>query len=147
MNNEADFLLEYYLQQQGSGWGTIYNGPIYQQGHGLGSFMAKLFRTIMPFIKSGAKKAGKEILKTGSHVIQDITEQNVPWKESLSKRSQEAIGRVTSGSGYNKRPTQGNSHSSIKRVRRNIAQKIIENQLKKNSKKKSKKKRARDIFD
>jgi hypothetical protein len=40
--------------------GAIYNGSVYQRGHGLGSFLKGLFCTVAPLFKSGVKTLGRE---------------------------------------------------------------------------------------
>ena len=153
MQNESDFLYRYYLQQAGSGMGTIYSGPIYQTGHGVGSFLAKIYRSVLPYIKKGAKKLGKEFLRTGANVVQDMTEENLPFKESLKKRSKEALNRITSGSGYKHNHTSIPLHSQIKRLKRSTSLKTIQEarqkhrKRNKNIKKNSKKISERDIFN
>ena len=149
-SDESNFLYQYYLQQAGSGMGTIYQGPIYQTGHGVGSFLAKVYRTVFPYIKSGAKKIGREILKTGADIVHDMTDENVPFKEALKKRSKEALNRMTTGGAYKRTQLPLLSHSSTKRVKRTTAEASIK---KANSKQKSKKKQnnskklERDIFE
>ena len=137
MADESNFLYNYYLQQAQTGRGTVYSGPIYMTGHGIGSHLAKIFHTIFPFIQSGAKKIGKEILRTGANIIQDVTEQNMPIRQSFKTRSREAVQRVISGSGYKRKRDRSNDHLHTKRVRLNT--------IKKRGKRS--KKRERDIFD
>ena len=60
-------LILYYRRQADRGREDI--GPIYitptfmQRGHGLGSILTGLFRTLRPIIWSGAKSMGKETLR------------------------------------------------------------------------------------
>jgi hypothetical protein len=62
-----DPLIQYYKRQAGDGRediGPIYSSPPFvQRGHGLGSVLAGLFRTLRPILWIGAKSAGKEALK------------------------------------------------------------------------------------
>jgi len=81
-----DPLVLYYRRQAGYGRediGPIYSTPpIIQRGHGLGSILAGLYRTLRPILWSGAKSMGKEALKalgrealrTGTNIIKDIAE-------------------------------------------------------------------------
>src|SRR5215469_948526 len=83
-----DPLVTYYLHQAGQGsnrsggYSTI--GPIYstqpylQRGHGIGSFLAGLFRFVRPILWSGAKAVGRETLRTSSKILQDIADNNSP---------------------------------------------------------------------
>ena len=168
---EKDLLLRYYAQQAGSGIGPIYSGPLYQSGHGIGSFLAKIYRTVSPYLKSGAKKIGREVLRTGTDIINDI-DNEIPIKDALKTRSKEAFNRITGGtykqSNFGQIPQ---TDSNRRRVRKQSIQKIItkieKERLKKqkkrinknrkksakkakkskNSGKKIKKQRRADIFD
>jgi hypothetical protein len=80
-------LIAYYRKQAGRGREDI--GPIYsippfvQRGHGIGSVLTGLFRTLRPILWSGAKTMGKETLKalgrealrTGGKILTDIAEK------------------------------------------------------------------------
>ena len=78
--------MSYYLNQAGRGRGGGHNGigPIYstppfvQRGHGIGSFLSGLFRFDRPILWSGAKVVGRETLRTGGKVFQDIAENKSP---------------------------------------------------------------------
>lgn len=145
-SDESNFLYHYYMQQAGSGMGTIYQGPIYQTGHGVGSFLAKVYRTVFPYIQKGAKKIGREFLKTGADIVHDITDENVPFKEALKKRSKEALNRLTTGGAYKRSQPSSLPHSSVKRVKRNTAEKSIKTAASKNKTTRKIKKIERDIF-
>jgi hypothetical protein len=112
-------------------------------GHGIGSHLARIFRTVFPFIKSGAKSVGKELLKTGSRIIQDVTENNVSIGDSVRNQSREAMKRIINGKGYKRKVSVGPDHLPVKRIKsyntgtHKVARK----------KKKANKKRERDIFD
>jgi len=79
-------LVLYYRRQPGHGRediGPIYSTPpIVQRGHGLGSILTGLFRTLRPIVWSSSKSMGKEALKalgrealrTGTNIIRDIAE-------------------------------------------------------------------------
>lgn len=103
----------YYAQQAGAGIGAIYRGAPYQRGHGIGSFLGGVFRSILPLFKAGARAVGHEALKTGSNFLGDLVE-NRPAKEAFQGRLKEAgqnlkrradhkINSIMEGSGY-KRP-------------------------------------------
>lgn len=88
--------VSYYLNQAGSGVGQVYAGAPYQKGHGIGSFMSSVWKTIMPLFRSGAKHVGTEILKTGANVLNDIAVDNATPKESFRKRAREASQNLSS---------------------------------------------------
>lgn len=108
-----DPYLAYYKLQLGSGVGVVYKGAPYQRGHGIGSFLGGLFRTITPLLKSGAKVVGSEALKTGVNLLGDIV-SSIPPSQAMTSRMKEFTGhlkrkaddkmeRVMKGSGYNKK--------------------------------------------
>lgn len=79
----------YYHQQAGGGIGAIYRGAAYQKGHGIGSFLGSLFRSVLPLLKSGAKAIGRETLKAGVNMFDDIS-HNQNFKEAFQNRAKEA---------------------------------------------------------
>lgn len=79
----------YYHQQAGGGVGAIYRGAPYQKGHGIGSFLGGLFRSVMPLLKSGARAVGKETLRAGANIIDDMS-NNTSLKEAFQNRIHEA---------------------------------------------------------
>jgi hypothetical protein len=91
--NLQDPYLVYYKNQLGSGVSVVYRGAPYQRGHGIGSFLGGLFRTITPLLKSGAKAVGKEALKTGINVLQDVM-GTVPPNQALANRMKEFTGNL-----------------------------------------------------
>lgn len=103
----------YYSHQAGSGVGVIYKGTPYQRGHGIGSFLGGLFRSVLPLLSSGAKAVGKQMLNTGVGLLTDMVNAQ-PMKESFKNRFKEASGNLKrkadekidslmSGSGYKMR--------------------------------------------
>ena len=78
-------LTKYYIYQAGGGGGSgggvgpIYSVPAFvQRGHGLGSLLGGLFRSIRPLFFSGLRTAGKALgrvaLRTGGKILTDIAE-------------------------------------------------------------------------
>jgi hypothetical protein len=69
-----DPLTAYYVNR---GWGRLddYIGPMYvgspyiQQGMGLGSFLAGLFRIAKPVLVPSARSLGKAALTTGANIV------------------------------------------------------------------------------
>jgi hypothetical protein len=96
-------LVQYYLRQAGrgsgrdpNGIGPIYTSPLYlQRGHGIGSFLGGLFRSVRPLLRSGAKNLGnatvkalgREALRTGSRILSDIADKapDVRTSDIISK--------------------------------------------------------------
>jgi hypothetical protein len=134
-------IINYYVNQAGSGMGAIYSGPLYQKGYGIGSFLGGLFRAVLPLIKSRGLSIGKHLLKTGVDVLGDVQE-NKSFKTSLSDRKNEIINSmkdaVINGKGYLRRKSAYPSHSSTISRRSNT--------IKKKKVKQNKKKLKRDIF-
>lgn len=78
----------YYTHQAGSGIGVIYKGVPYQRGHGIGSFLGGLFRSVLPLLSSGAKAIGKEALSAGVGFLSDMAKAR-PMDESIKSRLKE----------------------------------------------------------
>ncbi|KAK3915988.1 1-deoxypentalenic acid 11-beta-hydroxylase [Frankliniella fusca] len=64
-------VIQYYVNQAGSGVGNFYAGAPYQKGYSIGGFLGGLFRTVLPFLTRGAKVVGQEALRAGSHILAD----------------------------------------------------------------------------
>lgn len=135
-----DIYTDYYLQQAGSGFGNVYSGPIYQKGHGIGSFLGGLFRSLYPILKNGSSALGSELLKSGANVISDIVNNQDP-QSVIKKRGKESINNLSRmfgdtmfGAGYKtnaamKRRYSGTSKRTVKKRKTN------KNTTKKTSKK------------
>lgn len=103
----------YYENQIGGGRiHNVFVGSPTQRGHGIGSFLGGLWRSVLPLLKKGAKAIGKEAVRTGLHVIEDVSGHQQPFKESLRRRvaesgdnlhrkANEKISLLMNGSGYN----------------------------------------------
>jgi hypothetical protein len=130
-------LVQYYLRQGGRGGGGDI-GPIYhippfvQRGHGIGSFLSGLWRSIRPLLWSGAKNIGKETLRTGGKILTDIVENQSPdvttrdiISKNLSESTQNLIGKLR-GRGRKRKRTTGKSKTkkrkpqNAKRIKRDI---------------------------
>jgi len=104
--NVNDPYLRYYTHQAGSGVGNVYRGASFQRGHGIGSFLGGLFRTVSPILKS----IGHEALKSGVGLLSDVV-YSTPTREAFRNRAKEftttlkrkadtGVDRLMSGSGY-----------------------------------------------
>jgi hypothetical protein len=161
--------LNYYQQQARSGVGTVYAPR--QRGHGIGNFFGNIFRTVVPYLKSGFNAIKDELFKGGIGLLSDVVKQ-VPAKESLSNRvrtfgdnlTQRAVNKVAtsmSGSGAirkRKATVKRQSASKRRRVKKSTkpkrkpgtkkGKKKISRKRKPKSQKKTKPvSRKRDIFD
>lgn len=109
----SDPYMAYYNHQQQQTGGAItqvFRGSPYQRGHGVGSFLGGMFRTIAPLFKSGVKTVGGEALKTGIGFLGDIAGGTMNPKvaasarlreftESLKRKADDRIDRVLRGGG------------------------------------------------
>lgn len=88
--------IAYYENQVGSGGGIehFYHGSPYQRGHGIGSFLGGLFRKALPILTSGLKAVGKEALRSGVQVLDDVAGQNMDLKDSLKMRLGESANNL-----------------------------------------------------
>jgi hypothetical protein len=137
MTSEED-IVQYYINQAGSGMGAIYSGPVYQKGYGIGSFLGGLFRAVIPFFKSRGVAVGKQLFKTGVDVLSDMQE-NKTFKDSLYNRKgdflQNTKDAIITGRGYLRRNKIKSSQLRVVNHQKKVAKK-------KNTRKLSKK----DIF-
>jgi len=88
---------EYYATPKEGGRGggipQIFVDSLYQCGHEIGSFFGGLFRKILPYRGKGAHVIGKESLRAGINVIEDV-ENNTPLKEAMKIRFRESRGNL-----------------------------------------------------
>lgn len=124
---------DYYVNQSGNGL-SYYQGAAYQKGYGLGGLFRSLFRAAVPLFKSGAKAVGKQMLRSGASLVNDIA-QGVNPREAAKQRLKEA-GRVLTDKAANKVKTMVGSGRNKKR-------KLTKKRLISQS---AKKQRVRDIF-
>lgn len=83
-------IVKYYVNQAGNGAGYYYAGSSYQKGYSIGGFLGGLFRTILPFLRSGAAAVGREALRASSHILADATDTKQPIRESVRRHATEA---------------------------------------------------------
>lgn len=158
--NIDDVYTQYYLNQAGSGFGSVYAGGVYQKGHGIGSFLSGLFRCVFPLIKSGSAVVGSELLKSGRNIISDISRSENP-ETVIKKRGKEAINNLSNligekmfGSGYTvakRKRIQSSSSSRGGKKAKPAKKKSVKKQTKKKKNKKqtenTEKRTKKDIFD
>ena len=130
---------DYYTRQSGNGM-PIYYGARNQRGHGLGSFLSGLFRRAMPFLTRGAKSLGKQALRTGLNIANDVVEgssfrdaaiRHVP--EGLNRWKDSGFGQ--SGSGKRRRSISNKRHCLQSKKKRKVSKR-----------RHSKKKKHNDVF-
>jgi len=150
--NMEDPYLKYYTQQAGAGISNVYRGAAFQRGHGIGSFLGGLFRSVTPLIRSGIKAIGKEAMKSGVGFLDDMV-YSVPIKDAFKKRAKEFTGGIKrkaddgiddlmSGSGYKKRRKTVTVQSIAKLLATKTSKRKPKKSAKKNSKVKKKKKKT-----
>ena len=104
--------LRYYEDQIGGGGVKhVFTGARNQRGRGVGAWLGGLIRHILPYVTSGAKAVGKEAVRAGMHVLEDVVEGQKSLKESLRshakdssrnlrRKAAEKIGDMMKGGGY-----------------------------------------------
>jgi len=96
---------DYYLKQSGSGM-PVFQGARMQRGHGLGSILSGFFRSAWPLIQTGAKAFGKQVLRTGLQIANDVAEGH-QFKESSKRRIPEGIKAFASSNDFNMQSGSG----------------------------------------
>jgi hypothetical protein len=86
----------------------VFMGGRHQRGHGIGNFFARVKRFAIPLLKRGAQFLLPKIFKTGTEVMNDVS-QGQRVKDALKSRVTGAIKESArdlfsqSGSGHRKR--------------------------------------------
>ena len=84
---------QYYICEAGGGGGGHGIGPVYsvspfiQRGHGIGSFLRGLWRTVRPVLWSGAKILGREAMRTGGNIMSEIAANPEQTRDILSPQN------------------------------------------------------------
>ncbi|GFX09158.1 uncharacterized protein TNCV_4167371 [Trichonephila clavipes] len=127
--------IDYYVNQAGNGL-SYYQGQSFQKGYGIGGCFKRLFRTALPFLTRGAKSVGKEVLKTGTQIVNDLLEgQNL---EDAAKHRAKETGRKLAREAIKKADDMLGQGKKYKRKKR-FSKHIIPS--------KARKAKGRDIFD
>lgn len=144
----------YYSGQLGGGLshiGSLYAYPrVLQNGRGLGSFFASLFRTLKPLLFSGVNAVKNQAVNTGKAILSDFGRKPLrnileeQGKIALNNLTEKAINKISSkfqkGSGRRRI-----KHRQKKRKRQSSKQSKVKH-IKKKKKKKSIGSRIKDIF-
>lgn len=106
---------DYYLEQSGSGV-SVFQGARTQRGHGLGSILSGFFRNAWPLIQTGAKAFGKQALRTGLQIANDVVEGQ-KFTESSQRRIPEGIKAFVSNNNFTTQSGSGRTRRkrSLKR--------------------------------
>ena len=132
----------------------IYRGVNNQQGYGIGSIFAKLFRAAKPLIQKGAKYMAKNSLKAGYSTINDIID-GVPPGEAIKsnvrslhrKIKKDAKKTVLSGlKGRGLKRTMRDPSHICKKPRNSLKISKKQAKVKKGSKKNKKRKPKKNMF-
>jgi hypothetical protein len=154
MNDVEKYVAYYEAQCCGIGGGQkTFKG---QKGMGVGSFLSSVFRRVWPYLKSGAKAVGNELLDTGVNLLKDRI-NNKDLKTSLethisnagTKLGNKASTSVQSmlGMGYKRRAAANSTQSrTSKRKKRTTTRKPSRAKSKPKQKRKLSRKK-KDIFD
>ena len=82
--------IQYYVDQVGGGVRNVFSGSAYQRGRAVEAWLGELFRKMLPYISSGVKAVGKEILRAGINVLNDVTNNGANFKEAVKLRAKES---------------------------------------------------------
>uniref|UniRef100_A0A158P4R4 Uncharacterized protein n=1 Tax=Tetranychus urticae TaxID=32264 RepID=A0A158P4R4_TETUR len=152
---DSDFT-SHYRTQAGQGFEDInvFRGQPYQRGYGIGSFFKRYGIPVLKFF-------GKELLKTGMNVGQDVLD-NKNIKQSLVDRGKEGIrtaakrGLMEISQEFDQSGSGLHFHKKIRQTRRKrkpskkkVVRKVIRKKTKKRKTRKrktSKRKKKQDIF-
>lgn len=83
-------LTDYYVNQAKQRGGNLsaFHGARIQRGYGLGFMLKGLFRWDLPHVNAGVKSLGRQALKGGLAVAQDVA-GGQEFKKSLKSRAKE----------------------------------------------------------
>lgn len=79
----------YHRSQFGRGAFPAFGGSRHQRGHGIGSFLSGLFRSVTPLFKSASRTAGKHLISSGLGVASDLLDGH-SLKKSVTHRARTA---------------------------------------------------------
>ena len=104
---------EYYLNQTGRGM-AAFTGARYQRGHGLGNMLRSLTKFAIPFLKKGAKAVGKQAMKTGMNIAQEVLlGQNI--KKAAKRHLSQGLTELVTQQGRDRHIRRGPPGERIKR--------------------------------
>ena len=98
----------------------VYHGRSIQRGYGLGGIFRGLFRSALPFLKQGAKTVGRQALRSGIDLAQDVLKgQGVKHaaKRRMGELGQRLLSRQKGGGILKQGPSVKRSRKSTPRER------------------------------
>lgn len=124
----SSILHQHYKGQEylRGGFIPVFSGATRQRGYGLGGVFTRLFRSFAPTIKTVAKAAGKQLLKSGANFASDLIDGekvSTAAVKSLSSGGKNLLKTLTADisggkKGGVKRKLRVNHSKGNKRVRR-----------------------------
>jgi hypothetical protein len=118
MANKNNPYLSYYIRQAGGNFDpVVFKGNKYQRGRGFGNFFSGLFRRITPFLKTVGLDIGRQLLSTGTHLLDDAV-QGRNMKEAASQRFRDTGKTLVSNSMKTAREQMGLGKRRAKRRKR-----------------------------
>lgn len=132
-----------------SGIDRVYIGTQHQRGHGIGSFLGGLFRRVLPLLSKGAKVVGREFVRSGVHIADDVISRDIPFKDAfntrlrdsaihLKRKAEEKLDNLMNGSGYKRAKISKLKHSVKDRERQYIVKGVKKKSVLKRAIRKSK---------
>lgn len=119
-----------------------------QRGNGLGGILKKLFRSAVPFLIRGGRAIGRQVLKAGINVGEDVL-AGKNAKTATKTRLKEAVGDITRKAinhAKEKQSTQTGEGRGIKRRAKNKPVTSRKSRKANTPKSKRKKQEHNDIF-
>lgn len=136
----------YYAKQAQTGIGSSYYP--HQAGRGVGNFLSNIFRSVMPYLKSGLSAIKDELFNGGVGILSDTIKQ-VPIKQSLQNRvrtmgtnlTDRAVSQIGSMSGsglvYKRKRTSKPQSTNKTKKRKTCKKKTVKKAKKQQTKKKT----------
>lgn len=90
---------------------NYYSSPLtFQRGSGLGGILSRFFRTIVPIFKSravktGVKRLGSAIVRTGASTLQDKIRRGTSLREGLHKHASKEVNSILAPPALKRRKT------------------------------------------
>lgn len=117
-NEDWDYFYQGQAAQSGHGI-PGFAGAAYQRGGGIGNFLGRLFRFILPVAKTAAKAVGKQALASGAEIVGDVA-RGRNFAESAKEHGRDALGALADKTGaYMKQKGSGRLGNRSKTIKGN----------------------------